>query len=209
IHDIIITKEEVQGYQLLARQGRLNARVQMLLRVIESNFEKWSLLDLGLLQEFGSDWLRIGGIKMSIDGGFTGKNAAFREPLANDPHGEHPGLIRIRQDELDETVQSYHDAGMRICTHAIGDVALDMILEAYEKAQARRPRTDHRHRVEHMGNWMMTPQRIDRAKRLGILPIPNPPFLYFLGDPLIEMLAGRGTDDGFPFRRLWDAGFRL
>jgi predicted amidohydrolase YtcJ len=187
----------------------MNVRVQMLLRVIESNFEKWSLLDLGVLQEFGSDWLRVGGIKMSIDGGFTGKNAAFREALANDPHGEHPGLIRIRQDELDETVQAYHDAGMRICTHAIGDVALDMILEAYEKAQTQRPRTDHRHRVEHMGNWMMTPQRIARAKRLGILPIPNPPFLYFLGDPVIEMLGRRITEDGFPFRRLWDAGFPL
>jgi predicted amidohydrolase YtcJ len=118
-------------------------------------------------------------------------------------------LIRIRQDELDETVQAYHDAGMRICTHAIGDVALDMILEAYEKAQTRRPRSDHRHRVEHMGNWMMTPQRIERAKRLGILPIPNPPFLYFLGDPVIEMLERRVTEDGFPFRRLWDAGFPL
>ena len=56
------------------------ARVRWSSRVIESNFQKESLLDLGFVQGFGSDWLRIGGIKMSIDGGFTGKNAAFREP---------------------------------------------------------------------------------------------------------------------------------
>jgi hypothetical protein len=42
----------------------------------------------------GSEWLQIGGIKMSIDGGFTGKNAAFREPIASDD-GHHEGLIRI------------------------------------------------------------------------------------------------------------------
>ncbi len=36
----------------------------------------------------------------------------------------------IKQDELDETVEHYHELGMRICTHAIGDIAMDMILEA-------------------------------------------------------------------------------
>jgi predicted amidohydrolase YtcJ len=156
----------------------------------------------------GSEWLQIGGIKMSIDGGFTGKNAAFREPIAGDD-GRHEGLIRIAQDELDETVELYHTLGMRICTHAIGDVAMDMILEAYEKALTKRPRPDHRHRVEHLGNWMMTPERVERSKRLGILPIANPPFLFFFGDPMVEMLQRRATEQGFPFRTLWDAGFPL
>ena len=208
IHDIVITKEEVQAYQLLARAGRLPVRVQMLIRVIESSFSKQSLLDLGLVHGLGSEWLQIGGIKMSIDGGFTGRNAAFREPLAGDT-GHHLGLIRIDQKELDETVDLYHALGMRICTHAIGDLAMDMILDAYEKAIGKRPRRDHRHRVEHMGNWMMTPERVARAKRLGILPIANPPFLFFLGDPVVEMLERRATDGGFPFRTLWNAGFPL
>jgi predicted amidohydrolase YtcJ len=208
IHDIIVSKEEVLAYQLLARQHRLPVRASMIIRVIESAFEKWSLLDTGIVQGFGSEWLQVGGIKMSIDGGFTGKNAAFSDELVID--GEHhPGLIRIKQDELDETVERYHQQGMRICTHAIGDVALDMILEAYEKALRKYPRADHRHRVEHMGNWMMTPERIARAKKLQILPLANPPFLYFLGDPLIEMLGRRVTEHGFPFRTLWDTGFPL
>ena len=57
----------------------------------------------------------------------------------------------------------YHDAGMRCCVHTIGDIAMDMILDAYEKAITRRPRQDHRHRVEHLGNWMMTPERMERT----------------------------------------------
>ncbi len=208
IHDIIITREEVQAYQLLARAGRLPVRVHMLIRVIESNFHQRSLLDLGIVHGLGSEWLQIGGIKMSIDGGFTGKNAAFSEPIAGDDD-DHPGLIRITQDELDDTVDLYHALGMRICTHAIGDIAMDMVLDAYEKALRKRPRQDHRHRVEHMGNWMMTPERVARAQRLGILPIANPPFLFFLGDPMVEMLQRRATEQGFPFRTLWDAGFPL
>jgi predicted amidohydrolase YtcJ len=208
IHDIVITREEVQAYQLLARAGRLPVRVHMLVRVIESNFNKHSLHDLGLMHGLGSEWLQIGGIKMSIDGGFTGKNAAFSEPIAGDDD-HHEGLIRIKQDELDETVELYHTLGMRICTHAIGDIAMDMILEAYAKALTKRPRQDHRHRVEHLGNWMMTPERVARARRLGILPIANPPFLFFLGDPMVEMLQRRATEQGFPFRTLWDAGFPL
>ncbi|HSF33664.1 MAG TPA: amidohydrolase family protein, partial [Candidatus Tectomicrobia bacterium] len=208
VHDIIMSKEEVQAYQLLARAGRLPVRVHMLIRVIESNFNKHSLLDLGIGHGLGSEWLQIGGIKMSIDGGFTGKNAAFSEPIAGDDD-HHEGLIRIKQDELDETVEIYHTLGMRICTHAIGDIAMDMVLEAYEKALRKRPRQDHRHRVEHMGNWMMPPERVARAQRLGILPIANPPFLFFLGDPMVEMLQRRVTEQGFPFRTLWDAGFPL
>ena len=208
IHDIVITKEEVQAYQLLARAGRLPVRVHLLIRVIESNFNKQSLLDLGIVHGLGSDWLTIGGIKMSIDGGFTGRNAAFSEPLAGDTREPH-GLIRIDQKELDETVALYHGLGMRICTHAIGDVAMDMILDAYEKALHARPRQDHRHRVEHLGNWMMTPDRVARTRRLGALPIANPPFLFFLGDPIVEMLERRATDGGFPFRTLSNAGFPL
>jgi hypothetical protein len=52
-------------------------------------------------------------------------------------------------------------------------------------------------------------QETQRSQRLGILPIANPPFLFFLGDPMVEMLQRRATEQGFPFRTLWDAGFPL
>ncbi|HZO29198.1 MAG TPA: amidohydrolase [Chloroflexota bacterium] len=208
VHDIVINRDEVRAYQLLERSGRLPVRVQIVPRVIESSFAKESLLDLGILHGFGSDWLRVGGIKMSIDGGFTGKNAAFSEPLALAGE-ENPGLIRIKQDELDDTVWRYHEMGMRCCVHAIGDVALEMVLESFEKAIDRLPRQDHRHRVEHLGNWMMTPERIERTRRLGILPIANPSFLHFLGQEILDSLGPKRTEGAFPFRTLLDRGFPL
>jgi predicted amidohydrolase YtcJ len=208
IHDIVVNAREILAYQQLARAGRLPVRVQLLVRVIESSFDKESLLDLGLVQGFGSDWLKLGGIKMSIDGGFTGKNAAFYEPLVFEGE-EQPALIRITQDELDDTVWRYHQAGMRCCIHVIGDRAMDMALDAYDKALSRLPRPDHRHRVEHLGNWMITPERLTRITQLGLLPIPNPAFLYFLGGEIIDLLGRERTERGFPFRTLLEAGIPL
>jgi predicted amidohydrolase YtcJ len=208
IHDIVANRREILAFQLLAAESRLPVRAHLLIRVIESEFSRESLLDLGLRQGFGSDRLQIGGIKMSVDGGFTGKIGAFSDPMVVDGK-PHPGLIRINREELTETVRDYHEIGMRICTHAIGDVALDMVLDAYEAALERTPRPDHRLRVEHMGNWAMTPGRIARLRRLEVLPVANPSFLHFFGEPAIDMLGERVTREGFPFRRMWDAGLPL
>lgn len=155
IHDIVRSGEPIRAYQELQREGRLHARVTLLPRVIESHIGSKSLIELGLITGFGDEWLRIGGVKMSIDGGITGRNACFYEPYEDDPHNH--GIIRIPQDELNETVLKCHQAGLRCCVHAIGDRAFDMGLDAYENAIQQSPRKDHRHRIEHMGNWLSTP----------------------------------------------------
>src|SRR5919109_507326 len=119
VHDIVRSGEPVRAYQEILREGRMHARVSILPRVIESMIESRSLIELGLITGFGNDWLRVGGVKMSIDGGITGRNACFYEPYEDDEHNH--GIIRIQQDELNHTVQKCHDAGLRCCVHAIGD----------------------------------------------------------------------------------------
>ena len=105
-----------------------------------------------------------------IDGGITGRNACFYDPYEDDEHNH--GIIRIQQDELNETVRKCHDAGLRCCVHAIGDRAFDMALDAYENAIEKSPRKDHRHRIEHMGNWLATQERMQRMVRSGLIAIP-------------------------------------
>jgi predicted amidohydrolase YtcJ len=207
IHDMVMKPSEIKAYQSLAREGRLPIRVDMIVRVIESQFPKWALLDLGLQHGFGNGMLSLGGIKMSIDGGFTGRSSAW-SPFEGEPCGNHP-LIRIEQDELDETVRRYHEAGMRVCVHAIGDRAADMILTAYERALLADDRRDLRHRVEHMGNWLMDDTRISKAKSLGVTPVPNPAFFYFLGREVEETIGSKRTEESFPIRRLLDEGFQV
>ncbi|HWO43320.1 MAG TPA: amidohydrolase [Candidatus Eisenbacteria bacterium] len=204
VHDIVRSGEPVRAYQEIHREGRLHARVTLLPRVIESHIGSRSLIELGLTTGFGNDWLRIGGVKMSIDGGITGRNACFYEPYENDPHNH--GIIRIPQDELNETVQRCHDAGLRCCVHAIGDRAFDMALDAYEHAIRNSPRKDHRHRIEHMGNWLSTPERMQRMVRSGIVAIPNIAIGYYVGDAILDCVGEKRLTKAFPFRTLLKNG---
>jgi predicted amidohydrolase YtcJ len=207
VHDIVRYAEPVRAYQELYKEGRMHARVSILPRVIESMIESKSLTQLGLITGFGNDWLRIGGVKMSIDGGITGRNACFYEPYENDEHNH--GIIRIQQDELNHTVQVCHDAGLRCCVHAIGDKAFDMALDAYENAIEHSPRKDHRHRIEHMGNWLATPKLIQRMVRSGIVAIPNIAFAYYIGDAILDCVGEKRLTKAFPFRTLLKNGVIL
>jgi predicted amidohydrolase YtcJ len=204
VHDIVRSGEPVRAYQEILREGRMHARVSILPRVIESMIESRSLIELGLITGFGNEWLRVGGVKMSIDGGITGRNACFYEPYEDDEHNH--GIIRIQQDELNHTVQKCHTAGLRCCVHAIGDRAFDMALAAYENAIDNSPRKDHRHRIEHMGNWLCTPERMQRMVRSGIVAIPNISIGYYVGDAILDCVGEKRLTKAFPFRTLLKNG---
>jgi len=193
IHDIVTHESQIQAYQNLADQGRLLVRVQLLIRIIESDITTKAMVEMGLRQPFGTDMLKIGGSKMSIDGGFTARQAAY---------SGLKGLIRIPQDELDDTVWACHKSGIRCCIHAIGDIAVDMALTAIERAQEKLWRPDIRHRVEHMGNHLFTPARRARAKRIGALPITNAAVFYFLGDMGASYVGAERNADCFPLKTI-------
>jgi predicted amidohydrolase YtcJ len=207
IHDIVTNHESVRAYQELAAARELPVRVSMLIRVIEAAIKKESLLNLGIKTGFGDDWLRIGGVKMSIDGGITGHVAKFYEPYVDDPC--HEGLIRIEQDELDETIMAYHNAGHRVCVHAIGDVAMDMALRSIAAAVQASPRADHRHRIEHLGNWLVDEERLAIIKQAGILPVPNIPFMHYIWDSLLACIGDRRLQDSFNIRTMLEAGLQI
>jgi predicted amidohydrolase YtcJ len=208
VHDIVTSPDEIRAYQEVLLEGDLKMRIHMLVRAYESKIKAESLLNAGFRTGFGSPWLKVGGIKLSIDGGMTGCNAAFYEPYCHEPW--NTGVVRIPQETLDDLVMRFHRVGDRMCVHAIGDKAFDMILDAYEKALKKYPREDHRHRIEHgPSNYLCTPERLRRMKELGIFPVPNINFLYYFGDPLMVALGEKRMIDAFPFKMLKDAGIRF
>lgn len=207
IHDIVTDHSAIRAYQELNQGRELPIRVSMLIRVIEAAIKKESLLNLGIKTGFGDDWLRIGGVKMSIDGGITGHVAKFYEPYVDDPC--HEGLIRIEQDELDETVLAYHKAGHRVCVHAIGDVAMDMALRSIAAAVAADPRADHRHRIEHLGNWLVNEERLRIIKDAGILPVPNIPFMHYIWESLLACIGDKRLEQSFNIRTMLEAGLQI
>ncbi len=206
VHDVVADPSELDAYRRLRQADRLRARVAILVRVVQSGFdgrgpETWHLPDPAV-----DGLLWRAGVKMSVDGGFTGGNAAFSEPIGQ---GRGRGLIRITGSELDALVDHYDAAGVRIAIHAMGDVAIELALGAYEARAGGRGFAMRRHRVEHLGDWLLTPDRLDRARRLGVTPVPNPSMHHHLGPEIAADLGPRRADGAFDYAAIERAGLPL
>src|SRR5262249_21138694 len=109
--------------------------------------------------------------------------------------------------ELTGAIVAAHRSGWQVATHAIGDKAIDLVLDAYEQAQAEHPRRDPRHRIEHFA--VVQPRQVARAAALGVIAVPQGRFASELGD---GMLAAVGPDRHawlYRQRSLLDAGMVL
>jgi predicted amidohydrolase YtcJ len=195
--------DRIRAYQIATARGDLRLRTSMMIRE--------NLLDqidaLGVMQSFGSDRLRIGPIKMFIDGSLIGRTAAVTVPFLEDPSDDNLGLTMMSQERLDEYVLHAHRLGYQIAIHAIGDRGIDMVLDAYEKALTEIPRTGHRHRIEHCG--ICRPDTIDRIARLGVLPVSQPVFIIEYGDGFIRHLGLDRIQLTYPFRTFLERGIPL
>jgi predicted amidohydrolase YtcJ len=121
---------------------------------------------LGIKSGFGDDRLRFSSIKV-----FHGNSMSGRTCWLSEPYSDQPGYYGIpparSQEDLDKAFQAMHDAGLQIATHSNGDREIDMVLTAIERAQAKNPRPDARHRIEHAS--VMTQALLDRAKKGGVI----------------------------------------
>jgi hypothetical protein len=120
----------------------------------------------------------------------------------NDPGNR--GITIYEQAELDERFARAHAAGFQLAAHAIGDRAITMILDAYERALRALPKADHRFRIEHCG--MCTPEIIDRLAHLGVIAVPQPSFIYELGDSYIRNFTAEQLACSYPNRTWFDRG---
>lgn len=95
----------------------------------------------------GTDFLRVGPIKVFADGGFTGPAAYTLEPYHN--QGEYRGYLNMPEGELVAHLNEIHDAGWQMGIHAIGDAAIVLVVNTLADALERNPREDHRHYLNH------------------------------------------------------------
>ena len=152
---------ELEIYQDLNNRGELTVRINAWRSVdFYEEFER-----IGILSSFGGDMLRIGTIKMFIDGSMGAGTALFYEPYSDDPSTS--GLPIYPEKELYDLVAKVDKAKLQIAAHAIGDKANTWILNAFEKAFAENGRRDARHRVEH--SQVVIPEDITRYRELGII----------------------------------------
>ncbi|MCZ2809666.1 MAG: amidohydrolase [Candidatus Bathyarchaeota archaeon] len=208
VHEIVVNGEEMKSYQDLYLQGELPLRVRILIRIVESSIDLDTLLQLGLESNFGNEWLKIGGTKMSVGGGISGSNAALYEEYADEP-GNY-GVIRIPQPLLVDLISKCNENRLQCHVHALGDKDLDLVIQAFEAAAMDTSIKELRHRVEHAGCWLFTPERRRKFRELGLIAVPNINFLYSFGDGVIVTLGPKRIEkDIFPLKSMLKEGMLL
>jgi predicted amidohydrolase YtcJ len=198
-HDAAVAGDAMVAYQELLAEKRLPLRVGMMIPgipLLEFPGYLEQLKALGIRAGFGNDRLRIYGTKFMCDGSMSGWTAALYEPYANDP--DELGITVTSEEELAAGIVEAHRAGLRPVTHAIGDRAIDIVLDAIEKALEARPDPDHRMSIEHCS--LPGQGAIDRIKKLGVLPSSSVGFLYELGPAHLLGLGSERIKRYFPHR---------
>ena len=174
--------EELRAYQRLRREDRLPIRGYLMM-IIEQMLEP--MTEIGLQTGMGDEWLRIGPAKLFSDGSIGGRTARMRLPYVDQP--DNVGLWMQPPDEMKALVLKAHKAGFQVGIHAIGDAAVDLILDAYEEAMIADPRPNPRHRIEHCS--IIDEGIIKRIKKLGVIPVPGTSFLYYFRDAYVQNLG--------------------
>jgi hypothetical protein len=143
------------GLSEQARAHLTHAASQPSSTAIDRHRETQSTLEhavgLGLRTGFGDDWLRIGSVKVFMDGALGPRTAAMFQPYLGEP--ENRGILNLDAEELFDHARRAADAGLGMTVHAIGDRANHEVLDAYERLRAyeREKGLPHlRHRIEHV-----------------------------------------------------------
>ena len=206
VYALPASTDAVRAFHQLREEDRLPVRLRLSFTAAPGHQafgDMATILALGIRSGMGDDWLRIGAIKVFVDG--DGEAAATyrreREGAANF------GLTRS-VEQLNRDVVAAHRAGWQLWLHAIGDKAQDLALDAFEAALEARPDDDHRHRMEHLGNYIAGEAgeaTLARARELGVIPVPTAAFMWG-SRPRAPDAPSAGIR--YPFARLLEMGFR-
>ncbi len=177
IHDIFLGPDEMRGYQEAHRRGWLKVRVQMSPR-IGSIVDAEKLAQMGVHTGFGDDLLKFGAAKMFADGGMGARTIAIYPPgVIGEP--SNLGVLRWTPADMEKAHLLAAGAGWQLETHAIGDRAIDEVLDSYAAVIKQLGLKDARFRIVHAG--ISTPAVQKRMHELNVVIDGNPPFVYWIG----------------------------
>ncbi len=197
VHWIVESPVEMRVIQKMCRQGKLPLRVCLL---VPAEFLE-NLEGLGLSKGFGDSMVKIGGLKILLDGSLGAQTAALYEPYNDAP--ETSGMLTYDQEDFEMLVLNAHKAGLQLAVHAIGDKAIDIALKAFEKALQKIPNATHRHRIEHVS--VLNKELVRRMKNLGVVASVQPHFI--VSDFWVEDRLGKKRARWvYPFKSLMKTG---
>jgi predicted amidohydrolase YtcJ len=177
IHDIFISSDEMRAYQEAHLRGWLKVRVQMSPR-IGSMADAEKLAHMGVHTGFGDELLKFGAAKMFADGGMGARTIAIYPPgVIGEPN--NLGVLRWTPADMQKAHLLAAGGGWQLETHAIGDRAIDEVLDSYAAVIKQLGLKDARFRIVHAG--ISTPAVQKRMRELNVVIDGNPPFVYWIG----------------------------
>lgn len=158
--------ECLRALQLLRERGELHMRV---VKNINDPYIHHAQ-ELGLRWGFGDEWIRLGGLKIFADGALGPRTALMVDPYEGEP--ENYGIAVMDREEMQALVSAASAAGIPSTIHAIGDMAVRVVLDVYESVRkeeaARGEMPDYRrHRIEHV--QVIHPDDVNRLADLRII----------------------------------------
>jgi predicted amidohydrolase YtcJ len=206
IHELPASAGALAAWRRIAAEGRMPCRI--VLNPILAPGHQPTVRDVGELAALRSSvegahpWLTVGALKLFLDG--AGEAAWTRDQLASSPAGW--GLAPFSWSALRSVLADCREQAVQVWMHAVGSVAQELAVDAVEETNRAHPVSDHRTRVEHVGNAVCDPAIIPRLAPAGIVPVPTASFMHRYrprpGD-------GAGGDNlPFPLRTLVDAGLQ-
>jgi predicted amidohydrolase YtcJ len=199
VHDLSAGADNIRAYEEIHAAGELRHRAYLMVRGAAFPL----LRDAGVYTGFGNEWIRIGGVKYAADGSASERTMRMSTPFVGTTDY---GILTMTQAEIHEAVDDAHSKGWQLGIHANGDVTIDMVLTAYERALARWPHPDRRHRIEHCS--LVTPALIERIVKTGSIPTPFWTYIFYHGEKW-ERYGDEKMRSMFAHKSFLDAGIKV
>jgi predicted amidohydrolase YtcJ len=157
-------------------------------------------------QSLGEGMLLSGGVKIFMDGSGGGRTAWVYEPWfknGKEVDGTNSGYPALDPQVYRQMVKVFHDAGVHVSTHAVGDRAIDWVVDTYAEVLKDRPTKGLRHGVIHCN--IPTDHAIDTMLRLqkqfdSAYPETQPPFLWWIGDTYAGTFGAKRAARLMPYK---------
>ena len=200
ITSVIERNSNVEGYRTyekLKAAGELAVRATVTIgygaRNTTEEAEKF-IRELPFRFGDGDDWVRVGPLKIFVDGGILYGTAYMREPYgpeANQFYGftdpDHRGTVNFTAERIENMMRAAHRSGWQMCSHVTGDGGVDLVLDALERVNRDIPVKDRRYTL--INAYFPNATAIRRAAKLGVCVDTQPAWYYKDGDALAKALG--------------------
>ena len=188
-------------FERAANQGRLHTRIYAAVPLAS-----WERLQKAVAEKGrGNDTLRIGAVKGFVDGSLGSHTAAFLAPFTDAP--KDTGLLVNTPEDLYRWTAGATKAGLQVAVHAIGDRAIRLQLDIFERVEREQHPADPRFRIEHAQH--IAPADIPRFAALGVIASMQPYHAIDDGRWAEKLIGPERIQTTYAFRSLLDAKARL